>query len=149
MYWEMMHRKVRDLSCEPNIYVSWSTSEFRVRSVPLNMFKPPVILYWSFQAGASFEDPFCLFMFHICLCYAVLSVPCGLMLTCLERADLLAFLCVMFSCVFLVFPYGVLGQVWYWIVTIPDPSLLLYLTLLPANNKVTYQPVHLHSLICA
>ena len=88
-------------------------------------------------------------MFHICLCYAVLSVPCGLMLTCLERADLLAFLCVMFSCVFLVFPYGVLGQVWYWIVTIPDPSLLLYLTLLPANNKVTYQPVHLHSLICA
>ena len=41
----MVHRKVRDLSCEPNIYVSWSTSELRVRLVPLSMFKPSSILF--------------------------------------------------------------------------------------------------------
>ena len=39
---------------------------------------------------------------------------------------LLALLCVMFSCVFVTFSYGVLGQVWYLIVSIPDFCLLLY-----------------------
>ena len=64
--------------------------------------------------------PFLLFMFHVCLYYAVLSVPCSLVITCWERVDLLALLCVMFSCVFVTIPYGVLGQVWYLIVLIPD-----------------------------
>ena len=65
-------------------------------------------------------------MFHVCLCNAVLSVPCSLVITCWDRADLLALLCVMFSCVFVTFPYGVLGQLWYLIVFIPDLCLLLY-----------------------
>ena len=34
-----------------------------------------------------------LFMFHVWLCYAVLSVPCSLVITCWESADLLALLC--------------------------------------------------------
>ena len=46
-------------------------------------------------------DFFCgsllLFMFHVCLCYAVLSVLCSLVITCLERADILALSCVIFS----------------------------------------------------
>ena len=67
-----------------------------------------------------------LFMIHVCLYYTVLSVPCSLVSTCLERADLLSFLCVMFSCVYVTFPYGVSGQVWYLIVAIPDLCLLLY-----------------------
>ena len=33
-------------------------------------------------------------MFHVCLCYAVLSVLCSLVVTCWERADLLALLCL-------------------------------------------------------
>ena len=33
----------------------------------------------------------------------------------------------MFSCVFVTFPCGVLGQVWYLIVSIPDLCLLTYL----------------------
>ena len=33
------------------------------------------------------------------VCNAVLSVPGNLVITCWERADLLALLCVMFSCV--------------------------------------------------
>ena len=38
-----------------------------------------------------------LFVFRVC--HAVLSVPCGLVVSCWERANLLALLCVMFSCV--------------------------------------------------
>ena len=52
-----------------------------------------------------------------------MSVPCSLVITCWERADLLALLCVMFHCVFVPFPNGDSGQVWYLIVSIPD---LLY-----------------------
>ena len=68
-----------------------------------------------------------LFMFHVCLYYTVLSVPCSIVITCWERADLLALVCVMFSCVFVTFPYGVSGQVWYLIVSIPDFCLLFYI----------------------
>ena len=35
-------------------------------------------------------------------------------------------MCVIFSRVFVTFPYGVPGQVWYLIVSIPDLCLLLY-----------------------
>ena len=37
-----------------------------------------------------------------------------------EMSNLLALLYVMFSCVFVTFRFGVLGWVWYWIVSIPD-----------------------------
>ena len=40
------------------------------------------------------------------------------MVICWERVDLLALLCVMFSCVFVTFSYGVLGQVWYLVVSV-------------------------------
>ena len=62
-------------------------------------------------------------MFHACLYFTVLSVPCSIVITCWENADLLTLLCVMFSCVFVTFPYGVSGQVWYLIVSIPDDAL--------------------------
>ena len=42
-------------------------------------------------------------MFHFCLYYAVLAVPCSFVVTCWERAYLLALLCVMFL-VFCHFP---------------------------------------------
>ena len=66
-------------------------------------------------------DPFC-------FRHAVLSDYCSLVVTCWERADLLALLCVMFSCDFVTFPYGVLGQVWYknLIASIPDLCILPY-----------------------
>ena len=64
-------------------------------------------------------------MFRVC--HVVLSVDCRLVVTCWVRADLLALLYVMFSCVFVTFPCGVLGQVWYLIVSIPDLCLLPYL----------------------
>ena len=40
--------------------------------------------------------------------------------------SLLALLYVMFSCAFVTFPYGFLGQVWYLIVSITDLCLLSY-----------------------
>ena len=39
-------------------------------------------------------------------------------------ADLLALVCV--YCDFVSFPFGILGQVWYLIVSIPDPYCLSY-----------------------
>ena len=54
-------------------------------------------------------DPFC----HLCRCIVCSLQPYGRLL---ERADLLALLCVMFSYVFVTFQYGALGQVWNMIV---------------------------------
>ena len=71
-----------------------------------------------------FCGSFLLFMF--CVCHAILSFHCSLVVNCLEMAYLLALLCVMFSFVFVTFPCGVLGQVWFLIVSIPYLSLLPY-----------------------
>ena len=65
-----------------------------------------------------------LFMFRVCR--AVLSVHCSLVVTCCERAGLLTLLYVTFSCDFVTFRCGVLGQMWYLIVSIPDLYLLPY-----------------------
>ena len=66
------------------------------------------------------------FLFCVCLCHIVLSVSCSLVVTCCERADFLALLYVMFSCVFVTFPYGILYQMWYLIVSIPYLCPVLY-----------------------
>ena len=64
---------------------------------------------WVFRGALckkpSFVDPFLLFGLRICLCYTVLSVPCSIVITRWEGADLLALLYVMFSCVLVTFPY--------------------------------------------
>ena len=43
-------------------------------------------------------------MIHVYLCYAVLSVPCSLIITCLEIADLLAF----FALLYVVLSFAIL-----------------------------------------
>ena len=63
--------------------------------------------------------------FKFCDLYFLENNPCSLVITCWERADLLALLYVVFPCVFVTFPYGVPGQVRYLIVWIPDCCLLL------------------------
>ena len=70
-------------------------------------------------------DPIC----YLCImfvCHTVSYFPCSCVVTCWERTDNFAFFYVMFSCVFVTFPYGVLCQVWYLIVSILDICLLLY-----------------------
>ena len=113
------------LSCKPNIYVSWSTSELRVRLAPLNRFKPSSkIFYWPFQGGTSFVDLLC---FCSVLCLLCFVRVCLYVL----RGHLLGkgwplgsrLWCLLWVC---HFPIGILGQVWYLIVSIPDLCNLTY-----------------------
>ena len=61
-------------------------------------------------------------MFHVY--HVFLFVHCSRVVTCWERADLLALLFVMYYCVFVTLPCAVLGQVWCLIVSIHDLCLL-------------------------
>ena len=62
-----------------------------------------------------------LFVFRISLCNTFVSVPCILMVTCcLGSLVSDVFLC------FVTFSYGVLAQVWYLIVSIPNLFPLPY-----------------------
>ena len=61
---------------------------------------------------------------YLCLQYTqlgvFLSVNFSLLVTCWERVNLLALLYVMFYCVFVTSPCGVLGQVWCLIASISN-----------------------------
>ena len=92
------------LLCKPNIYVSWSTSELRVRLASWNWFKSSSkIFYWPFQCDTfTFCGSFMLFL--SCVWFAFMRVcllmPCG---HCWERlTSWLSF--VMSSCEFVTFP---------------------------------------------
>ena len=56
--------------------------------------------------------------------------------TCWERADLLALVCGVFC------EFGILGQVWYLIVSIPDLCNLTYFAANPSNpaHEITFPP---------
>ena len=84
----------------------------------------------TFQCGS-----FVLFMSYVC--HAFVSVHCCLVVTCWERADLLALVWDVY-CDFVTFSFGILGQVWYLIVLIPDPCCLSYFNI-PINS---YCQVH-------
>ena len=73
-------------------------------------------------------------LFMSCVCHAFASVHCCLVVTGWEAADLWA-LFVMFYCVFVTFPYGILGQVWHLIVSIPDLCRLSYFALPVLYNR--------------
>ena len=67
-------------------------------------------------------------MFLFCLVFAMslcASVYMCFVVTCWERADLLALVCGVY-CEFVTFPIGILGQVLYLIVSIPDLCTLTY-----------------------
>ena len=101
-------------------YMSWSICELRVRLVQWYQFKPSSkIFYWPFQGVTSFVDHFLGFS-----CFRVCSLlPCGLLLgkgwplgSCWR--------CLLYL---VTFPRGILGQVWYLIVSFPDLCRLSYL----------------------
>ena len=73
-------------------------------------------------------------LFMSCVCHVFASVHCCLVVTCWERADLLAIVCDVY-CVFVTFPCDILDQVWYLIVSIPDLCHLPYLTLLVSDSE--------------
>ena len=80
-------------------------------------------------------DHFCFFYISCLSC--VLSVHCSLVVTCWKSADLLALSYVMFYCVFVTFPCGVLGQVLCSNVSIPDLCLLF--TFSAAIHQLVYK----------
>ena len=105
--------------------MSWSTSELRVRLAPLNRFKPSSkIFYWPFQGGTSFVDLlcFCSVLCLLCFVRVCVYVLCGHLLG--KGWPLGSRLC----CLLWVchFPIGILGQVWYLIVSFPDLCNLTY-----------------------
>ena len=56
-------------------------------------------------------------MFFVsCVSHAFVSVHCCLVVTCWERADLMALVGDVY-CIFVTFPCVILGQVWYLIVS--------------------------------
>ena len=105
--------------------MSWSTSELRVRLAPLNRSKPSSkILYWPFQGGTSFVDLlcFCSVLCLLCFVRVCFYVLCGHLLG--KGWPLGSRLwCLLWVC---HFPIGILGQVWYLIVSIPDLCTLTY-----------------------
>ena len=65
-------------------------------------------------------------MFFVsCVPHAFASVRCCFVVTCWERADLLALVGDV-NCIFVTFPCRILGQVWYLIVLFPDLCRLSY-----------------------
>ena len=98
--------------------VSWSTSELRARLALWNWFKPSsVIFYWPFQGGNYFVN-------HLCYLRLVFAMRSRLFIAALwshaGKGPTSWLLFVMSHCDFVTFPCGILGQVWYLIVLIPD-----------------------------
>ena len=60
-----------------------------------------------------------------CVSHAFASVHCCLVVTSWERADPLALVDDVY-CIFVTFSFGILGQVWYLIVSFPDLCRLSY-----------------------
>ena len=74
-------------------------------------------------------------LFVFCVCHADLPVPCSLVVTCWKKGWSLGSLVIYVFCVLFTFQYGVLGQVWYLIVSIADLCLLPYIVTLPFLKK--------------
>ena len=133
MFLEMMHWEVRGLSHKPNIYVSWSISELRVRLALWNRFKPSSeIFYWLIQGGTSFVDHlcFCSVLCLLCLCarlfICALWSPAGKGLTSWPSF-------VVSNCEFVTFPFGSFVECGTLIVSIPDLCILTYFRSLHAG----------------
>ena len=67
-------------------------------------------------------------LYYLCVVFSMLS---RLLITALwspvgKRADSLGSCFLMFNCVFVTFPRGILGQVWYFIVSTPKFCRLSY-----------------------
>ena len=99
------------------------------QEIPLSQTADKIkYFYWPFLGGTSFVDHLCYF-WCVFVMLSCLSVYICLVVTCLERADLLALVCdvLLWVC---FFPIGNLSQVWYLIVWIPDLCPLSYFVIL-------------------
>ena len=74
---------------DPTIYLSSSTSEIMVGLVSSNKFKPSVTFLLTAPRRSFFVDHYC-FLNFVFVYHTVLLVTCRLVVTCCERADILA-----------------------------------------------------------
>ena len=65
-------------------------------------------------------------LFLSCVCYAFACLFIDALLSPAGKGLTSWLSLVMSYCVFVIFPYGLLGQVWYLIVSIPDLCPLFY-----------------------
>ena len=105
--------------------MSWSRFELRVRLAPLNQFKPSSKYFTDRSKAVLLLWIFYVFVLS-CVCYVFvrvcLYVLCGHLLG--EGWPLGSRLwCLLWVC---HFPIGILGQVWYLIVSIPDLCTFTY-----------------------
>ena len=124
------------LICLPFVLWWLSGSSSRCHGVVCNLwlwyFLIILICYFWGATANTFRERrkiFPLILFFFCLAFAMslcASVYMRLVVTCWERADLLALVCGV-SLWVCHFPIGILGQVWYLIVSIPDLWTLTYL----------------------
>ena len=73
-------------------------------------------------------------LFVSCVSHAFASAHCCLVVTCWERAALLALVGDVY-CIIVTFPCGILGQVWYLIVTFPDLCCISYFKSFPTVHN--------------
>ena len=76
-------------------------------------------------------------LFMACVCHAFMSVHCCHVVTCWERADLLAFVCYVY-CDFVTFPFGIMGQVWYLITSVSIHCCLFHFAPLLAHDNYPF-----------
>ena len=96
-----------------------STSELRVRFAFRETGLSPPGKYFTDRSKAV------LLLWIICVSHAFTSAHCCLVVTCWESVDLLALVGDVY-CIFVTFPCGILGHVWYLVVSIPDLCRLSY-----------------------
>ena len=114
----------------------WSKGEI---GTPWKRFKPSSkIFYWpllTVPRRCFFCGSFVWFM--SCVCHAFAFVHCCLVVTWRERADLLALVCDVY-CDSVTFPFGILGQVWFW--SYRFFIFAVFLTLLLNNRWLLIHP---------
>ena len=85
-------------------------------------------------------------MFFVsCAAHANASVHCCLVVTCSGMANFLAFVGDVY-CIFVIFSRGIMGQVWYLIVSFPDLCRLSYFTYMGSAAILVFGPTHLSKI---
>ena len=120
--------QIKHLCLNPHLNLGWSWRRETGLSRPVKYF------YWPFQRWYLFVDHLC----YLCLMFVMLSRLFIAALWSPGKGLTSWLLFVMFNFTFVPFPCGILGQVWYLIVSIPDlwsPFLLCWF-ILRASKRI-------------
>ena len=143
---DLINQRLRPSSCGTSIDQHHVTNRGARVALHKASLSPPVI---SFPDHSKAVLLLWIYFFVFSVCDVCFLQPCGHLL---GKGSPLGSLSVMFHCAFVTFQYGVLGKVWYLIVSIPGLSFLSkYLTLLEIMTQLTrvgWSASTLHTIIC-